>query len=133
METTKLYNCVVRLGGSLLHTVPKHRISGEEVRLLRHIHGDDAIAELKEIAAQTDILRTDELCELADRYSSDPTKIDGRKLVEKVFNTVLTDFDTWLADKEAAEGERQEQNEALAAMDAKATKAGTAARASKRQ
>ncbi len=133
MDTIKLYNCVVRLGGSLLHTVPKQRISGEEVRLLRHLHGDDAIAEIKEIAAVTETRRTDELCDLADRYSSDPTKIDGRKLVEKVFNTVLADFDTWLADKEAAEEERQEQTEVIAAMDAKATKAGTITRASKRQ
>lgn len=133
MDTIKLYNCVVRLGGSLLHTVPKKRISGEEVRLLRHIHGDDAIAEIKEVAAQTETLRSVELCELADSYSSDPTKVDGRKLVEKVFGVVLHDFDSWLADKENAEAERQEQTEALAAMDAKATKAGTTVRASKRQ
>jgi hypothetical protein len=133
MDTIKLYNCVVRLGGSLLHTVPKQRISGEEVRLLRHLHGDDAIAEIKEIAAVTETLRKDELCDLADRYSSDPTKLDGRKLIEKVFNTVLADFDTWLADKEAAESDRQEQTEELAAMYARAEKTGLAPAVAKRQ
>ena len=89
----KVYNCVVRLGGSLLHTVPKERISGEEVRLLKAIHGDDAIANLKEIGHLDGWARDDELNMLADRYSQEPDKRDGRRLVEKVFGTLLTNFD----------------------------------------
>ena len=124
MDTIKLYNCVVRLGGSLLHTVPKRHISGEEVRLLRHLHGDDAIVEIKEIAAQTETLRADELNDLADRYSQEPTKFDGRKLIEKVFNVTLDSFDKWLADKEDAENQRQDETATLAAIEAQATKSG---------
>lgn len=133
MDTIKFYNCQVRLGGSLLHTVPKKRISGEEVRLLRHLHGDDAIIELKEVAAKTETTRVDELNDLADRYSQDQAKFDGRKLVEKVFSVTLDSFDSWLADKEASESERQEHTEELAAMYARAEKSGVAPVISKRQ
>lgn len=132
-ETIKLYNCVVRLGGSLLHTVPKKRISGEEVRLLRHLHGDDAIDALKEVAATTETTREEELNDLADRYSQDQTKFDGRRLVEKVFSVTLSSFDNWLAEKEANEVARQEQNEELAAMYARAEKSGNPPVIAKRQ
>lgn len=116
----KFYNCMVRLGGSLLHTVPKQRISGEEVRLLRHLHGDDAIVELREVGIAQDWSRNEELNVLADRYSSEPDKKDGRKLVEKVFGTSLDDFDSWLMDKELAEEDRQDQEKALRAMNSQA-------------
>lgn len=108
----KVYNCVVRLGGSLLHTVPKERISGEEVRLLKAIHGDDAIANLKEIGHLDGWARDDELNMLADRYSQEPDKRDGRRLVEKVFGTLLTNFDAWLLAKEA-EREAEEAETAV--------------------
>ena len=116
----KFYNCMVRLGGSLLHTVPKQRISGEEVRLLKHLHGDDAIVELREVGIAQDWTRNEELNVLADRYSSEPDKKDGRKLVEKVFSITLDDFDTWLMDKELAEENRQDEEKALRAMNSQA-------------
>ena len=111
-DVVKVYNCVVRLGGSLLHTVPKERISGEEVRLLKSIHGDDAIANLKEIGHLDGWARDDELNMLADRYSQEPDKRDGRRLVEKVFGTLLTNFDAWLLAKE----EEREAEEAETAV-----------------
>jgi hypothetical protein len=40
-------NCVVRLGGSLLHTVQKTDITPAEVVLLRRIHGNDAVVEFE--------------------------------------------------------------------------------------
>jgi len=112
----KFYNCQVRLGGSLLHTVPKERISGEEVRILRSLHGDDSIVELREVGKAGNWTRQEELNSLADRYSSEPDKRDGRRLVEKVFGVALDDFDTWLMDKELAEEARQDEEKALRAM-----------------
>lgn len=120
MSTVKYYNCQVRLGGSLLHTVPKTRITGEEVRLLKHLHGDDSIVELKEVGVATDESRDEVLNALADSYSSEPDKRDGRKLVEKVFGISLNDFDSWLMNREIAEEERQEQQRALQAMNQQA-------------
>ncbi len=120
MSTVKYYNCQVRLGGSLLHTVPKKRITGEEVRLLKHLHGDDSIVELKEVGAATDETREEVLNALADSYSSEPDKRDGRKLVEKVFGVTLDDFDSWLMTKEIAEEERQDEARALSAINAQA-------------
>lgn len=42
----QLYNCKVRLQGSLYNEVPKSGISAAEVTVLRVIHGHDAIADL---------------------------------------------------------------------------------------
>ena len=120
MSTVEYYNCQVRLGGSLLHTVPKSRITGEEVRLLKHLHGDDSIVELKKVGAATDETREEVLKALADSYSSEPDKHDGRKLVEKVFGITLDDFDSWLMDKEIAEEARQDEARALSAINAQA-------------
>jgi hypothetical protein len=121
MSTVKYYNCQVRLGGWLLHTVPKSRISGEEVRILKHLHGDDSIVELREVGVATAETREEVLNALADTYSSDPEKHDGRKLVEKVFGVTLSDFDSWLMEREIAEETRQDEQRALQAMNQQAT------------
>lgn len=121
-NSVKFYNCQVRLGGSLLHTVPKTRISGEEVRILRSLHGDDSIVELREVGRADDKwTRAEELNSLADRYSSEPDKRDGRRLVEKVFGLTLDDFDSWLMDKEIAEEARMDEQRALQAMNQQST------------
>lgn len=124
----KVYNCIVRLGGNLLHTVPKVRISGEEIRLLKAIHGDDSIAEVKELGTLDGWTRDEELLDLADRYSTDVEKREGRKLVEKVFGISLNDFDDWLMQKEIAEAGRQDEVQALRAIEESATARGTLVR-----
>ena len=105
----EVYNCRVRLGGSLLHEVPKERISGEEVRLLRHIHGDDAIVDLRELGTLEGYTRDEELNSLADRFAQEADKRDGRKLVEKVFGVSLDDFDRWLLNKGTEAEDHAEQ------------------------
>lgn len=124
-QAVKVYNCRVRLGGSLLHEVPKERISGEEVRLLRHIHGDDAIVDLRELGTLEGYTRDEELNSLADRFAQEADKRDGRKLVEKVFGVSLDDFDRWLLNKEAEAEDHAEQRQALADIDKVADKRGT--------
>lgn len=41
-----LYNCKVRLSGSLYNEVPKTGITAAEIIVLRVIHGDDAVADI---------------------------------------------------------------------------------------
>ena len=127
-QHVKVYNCQVRLGGNILHSVPKIRISGEEIRLLKSLHGDDAIHEVREIGTLDGWSRTQELNDLADRYSSDPDRIDGRKLIEKVFGITLDSFDDWLMNKEIAESVRQDEAQALQQIEEGANAKGTLVR-----
>lgn len=128
MESVKVYDCTVRLGGGLLHTVPKSRISAQEIRLLKHIHGDDAIVGVKELGHLDGWTVNEELNSLAERYSQEPDKRDGVKMVEKVFGVVLSDFDSWLLAREE-ERERQEaETEVLQAMENAAANRGTLVR-----
>ena len=124
-EEIKVYDCLVALGGNLLHTVPKRRITGEEIRLLQTLHGQDAVSQVALRGALDGWTREEEFHDLADRYSQDPTRIDGRKLVEKVFGVTLFNFDAWLAKKEEDEEQRQDAAESLAAIEEAATAKGT--------
>lgn len=124
-EQIKAYDCVVALGGNLLHTVPKRRITGEEIRLLQTLHGQDAVSQVREVGVLDGWTREEEFHDLADRYSQDPTRIDGRKLVEKVFGVNLFNFDAWLAKKEEDESDRLDAAESLAAIEDAATAKGT--------
>jgi hypothetical protein len=42
-----LYNCKVRLSGSLYNEVPKTKITAAEIDVLRILHGDDAVADIE--------------------------------------------------------------------------------------
>lgn len=98
----KLYDCRVRLGGNLLHDVPKVKISGKEIHLLKSIHGDDAIVGVSE---KDDVQRDerDELFRLARIY--------GKKRVEDTFRTTLENFDEWLQDALSSEEEQRDAEE----------------------
>lgn len=124
----RVYNCSVRLGGSLLHSVPKIRISGEEVRLLKTIHGDDSIIELKELGALSGWTRMEELNDLADRYSTETGKGDGIKLVEKTFGVTLAGFEDWVDQKQQAAEDRAAEDEALRRLEQSASAKGTLVR-----
>ena len=43
----QLCNLTLRLGGSLLHTVPKTDVTPGEILILRAIHGDDACVDIR--------------------------------------------------------------------------------------
>lgn len=43
----QLCNIVLRLGGSLLHTVPKTDVTPAEILILKRIHGDDAVVDIR--------------------------------------------------------------------------------------
>lgn len=96
----KLLNCTVRLGGDLLHAVPKERISEREVMLLRHIHGSDAVVDLKQVG-DIEIAAMDEYHRLARFY--------GVKKVEECFDVKLFNFQEWLENQLAAEEAQREE------------------------
>jgi hypothetical protein len=83
----KLFNCQVRLAGNMLHSVPRYGISEREIRMLRSMHGDDAVVEVKEVG-ESDRSERDILNELAARY--------GRTRVEGLFGVSLDNFQEWL-------------------------------------
>jgi hypothetical protein len=97
-----LYDCAVRLGGNMLHTVPKTGINAWEVRLLAHIHGgNDAIADRKKVGIVTIADRQAEYFRLARTY--------GSKAVQKVFpDADFLDYESWLNQQVAAEEEQRE-------------------------
>lgn len=49
----RFYNAKVRLAGSLLHEVYKEGLSAPEIMLLRHIHGQDAVVDIKYVDEKT--------------------------------------------------------------------------------
>ena len=88
----KTYSCKVRLGGSVMHEVPKDEVTAAEVTILRYIHGDDAVLEIKPVG---DIDRSDvaELDRLRETYgqTGDGDVISPRKdIVSKLFGIGAT-------------------------------------------
>ena len=48
----KYYDCKVRLAGTLNNEVLKNNISAPEIQILRHMHGEDAVVEIKEVRSE---------------------------------------------------------------------------------
>ena len=90
----KLYHCRVQIGGDVGgHEVPKRNITEKELRLLKHIHGNDTIKGL-EPAGEIERDDMDEYRRLATIYR--------QKRVEKFFGVELENFETWLNEQVAA-------------------------------
>lgn len=100
----KILNCIVALGGSdANHSVPKDRITELELRLLRKIHGGEAISKIQSIGFINMTERAEHL-NLAMRY--------GREMVEDTFGVELSGFEDWLADRlDQREAERAEREQ----------------------
>lgn len=118
----KLYNCEVRLGGSLLQTVPRQRVSEKELDLLRRIHGADALANVTPVG-EVEIVERDELLRLARAYN--------KQKVEECFQVRLDEFDAWLMETiENEEAMREDRRGAVAMAAAAAETAKSAAKQS---
>lgn len=65
----KLFNCNVRLGGNVLHDVPKYGLSEMEIRVLQSMHGDDAVYGIKS-AGEVERSDHEEASILADTYGA---------------------------------------------------------------
>lgn len=111
-QTVTVYDGEIRLGGDLMNVIPRTGMTDQEIRVLRAIHGDDGVVNLKE----SDVIEIDpqeHLYELAVKYSASLNPAYGVKLVERVFGVQLTGFARWNeARKERAEQEQRERLEA---------------------
>jgi hypothetical protein len=87
MAKMKTYNVNVRLGGNILHSVPRNNVTERELYLLSQIHGSDAIIGQVEVG-EVDV--TEKLLDfqLAREY--------GRRVVETHFSKALLGYDEWL-------------------------------------
>jgi hypothetical protein len=82
----QLYNCKVRLHGSLLHEVRKEKVTAAEIYVLRTIHGgEDAIADIEHTGLKSKLSDTQERNRLHNLYGEGLSTIDGVKSVNGVF------------------------------------------------
>ena len=98
-----LFDCQVRHAGNMLHTITKRGVTAYELRILKKIHGDDAIIHLKPVG-ELERDEHDEHLRLARVY--------GVKNVETVFGPVIDDFSEWIEEQLSAEAEEREQRAA---------------------
>lgn len=64
----QLCNATVRHGGSLLHTVHKTGITPGEILILKHIHGQDAVVDIRPTSFSKSIRQSEEFDRLAHTY-----------------------------------------------------------------
>lgn len=43
----QIYDCQVRHAGNMLHTIPKKDVTDPEIMILKHLHGGDAVVDIK--------------------------------------------------------------------------------------
>lgn len=93
-----LFDASLRLGGNLLHEVPRAKITQKEITLLRAMHGEDSVVNIKRIG-EVEVDDREELLLLARKYSNTSDEMSGKRLVEKVLSLPLPEFADWLAEQ----------------------------------
>jgi hypothetical protein len=77
----KLYQCKVRLGGSVLNEVPKFNITPAEIMMLRLLHGgDDAVVDIRETGEDRKRSNDGERARLRHAYASAIAKTERGQL-----------------------------------------------------
>jgi hypothetical protein len=115
----ELFDCTLRLGGNIFHTLSRKGITDKEMRLLKAMHGNDAVVDVKKVG-ETEMEDREELFSLVRKYSTsadtltntDGARVTGRRLVERVFGVSLHDYESWLEQQVELETmEREERAE----------------------
>jgi len=124
----RFFNCFVKLGGDpVIALTPKYKVSEFEVKVLRAMHGDDAVQRLTEIEP-ADIDKASHLYALAAAYGgSDIGTKDrpvGKMLIEKLFGVTLDNYESWI--EESLEREAREREERQKERAARETNRGKA-------
>lgn len=108
---TDLFDATLRLGGHITHTVPRARITSQEITLLKAMHGSDAVVDVKKVGT-AEVDERDEVYQLARKYANTSDPMSGKKLVERVLSTTMPDYEQWLLDQvELEQMERTERHE----------------------
>lgn len=79
----KLYDCKLRLGGSVLNEIPKEGVTAPEIEVLRAIHGSDAVVDIKS-AGEVERSSADERARLHQVYASSGLGDQARKKVAMI-------------------------------------------------
>lgn len=101
----KMFKCSVRLGGNVNHIVPKNGVSDLEIIVLRSLHGNDAVVDIKSVG-ESDVSKRDELQRLSNSY--------GKETIEELFRVKL-DVDTNIVEDGADSDDSEAQGETQAA------------------
>lgn len=80
----ELYSAKIRLAGKLENEVWKHELTAPEIHVLRHIHGNDAVLEIKSTGKKVKRDEDQERARLAQFYRNGPEKA-GEKLIASIF------------------------------------------------
>lgn len=114
MAKTKveIFNCRLRLAGNINHDIPKPLVTMREMRLMRAMHGEDSVIEIKPAdPAHAEIDEREEYMHLSRQYTNTSDPMSGRKVVEKVFGVELSEYPQWLEDQVELENmEREERS-----------------------
>lgn len=113
----KLYDCTVRLGGSLVNEVQKTEVTAAEIEVLRHLHGGaDSVINIKpslDGKKHKSVKRTsaEERQRLSDVYANTTllTDIDAKK--KKAMMTELFGHDRLPLPEDLAEVKAEEEAE----------------------
>lgn len=109
----QLANVTVRLGGSLLNTVPKIAVTPAEVLVLQHLHGADAVVDVRPISE----------AEIAEDYTvEDGYKNPGtllrraRSRSEQEFARLAAEYDPSAGGMAAAPGANDEASSIMSRL-----------------
>ena len=77
----KLYDCKLRIGGSVLNEIRKSKVTAPEIEVLRALHGSDAVLDIVEAG---EVKRSDreERARLEDAFAH-PSQAMGESLAKK--------------------------------------------------
>jgi hypothetical protein len=85
-------NCIVRLGGDLSNAVPKLGVTPAEILILRFIHGDDAVVDVRPTEFDKKVRMEQEVDRLARRYDAGSNFVstpgedrDRKSIIETLF------------------------------------------------
>ena len=113
--TLKFYDCMLRLGGDpILMQIKKTNISERELRVLRHVHGAEAITDIKPTEApgkehERQVDENEHYFELAEKFDNNVP------LIERIFNKTLDGFEEWIFEKQYQEEQKRSERERLRA------------------
>lgn len=92
----KIYDCLVNRGGDVaLCEIAKNGISEHELRVLREVHGGEAITKVAHVG-EREFNQDDELNRLAAIY--------GQRRIEKLFGIQIENFEEWVNSRMEGKG-----------------------------